>query len=298
MEVSIVIPNWNGLKLLEKNLQILIGAKKNKKNRIKEIIIVDDKSTDGSVEFIKNVYAKEIDLVCHKQNRGFSSAVNTGFRQAKCELICLLNTDVLPEKDFLESVFPHFKSKKVFAVSLHERGYAYSTGKFLNGYIVHDPGLQKDKPCPTFWVSGGSGVFKREIWMKLGGFDEKIFSPFYWEDADLGYRALKRGYKLIWEPAANVIHKHESVINSGNFKRWRINLIKERNHLLFNWKNLTSENLLRKHRIGLIRRVLKHPGYLKVVLAALLKYPDIVKARKKELKEQVISDEAIFASFS
>jgi len=297
MRVSVVIPNWNGKALLEKNLPILLQAFANKKNNITEIIIVDDKSSDDSVSFLKKNYSNKIKLTCHKVNRGFSSAVNTGFRAAKNPLVCLLNTDVLPEANFLESVQEHFKNSKVFGVSLHEKGYAYAVGKFQNGYIVHEPGKTLTKAHATFWVSGGSGIFRRQIWMKLGGLDEKIFSPFYWEDVDLGYRALKRGYQLLWDPNANVIHKHESVINSNNFKKRKVSLIKERNHLLLNWKNLTSSNLLKKHRSGVLRRIIRHPGYIKVVLAALMKYPTIVIARRKEKKEEVVSDEAVLSSF-
>ena len=297
MRVSVVIPNWNGKTLLEKNLPILLQAFANKKNKIAEIIIVDDKSSDDSVSFLKKNYADKIKLTCHKVNRGFSSAVNTGFRAAKQPLVCLLNTDVLPEEDFLEPVHQHFNNNKVFGVSLHEKGYSYAVGKFKNGYIVHEPGKASNSSHSTFWVSGGSGVFKRQIWMKLGGLDEKIFSPFYWEDVDLGYRALKRGYKLLWEPKANVIHQHESVINSNNFKKWKVSLIKERNHLLLNWKNLTSSNLLKKHRSGMFQRIIRHPGYMKVFMAALFKYPAIVEARKKEKKEEIVSDEAVFSSF-
>ncbi len=81
--VSIVIPNWNGRALLEKNLPSILLAKKNKKNRILEIIIVDDGSTDDSVPFLKKEYATSIRLIKHTKNRGFASAVNNGVRMAK-----------------------------------------------------------------------------------------------------------------------------------------------------------------------------------------------------------------------
>lgn len=295
--VSIVIPNWNGRKLLEKNIPIWLAAKAYPKNKITEIVIVDDKSTDDSLVFIKKNYSSEIKVVSHKKNRGFSAAVNTGFRSAKNELICLLNTDVLPQKDFLQAVIKSFNDPKVFGISLHEKGYGYGIGKFRDGYIVHDPGKEKKETTHTFWVSGGSGVFRRNIWMKLGGLDEAILPPFYWEDVDLSYRALKRGYKLLWEPKAKVVHEHESVINKSNFRQFKITLIKERNHLLLNWKNLTSSNLLRKHRAGMWKRLRRNPGYIKVIFAALLKIRAVRKARRKEMKEATVSDEAIFASF-
>lgn len=293
MKISIIIPNWNGRVLLEKNLPLVIAAK----NNISEIIVVDDGSTDDSVKFLQDNFSKDIKLVKQKLNVGFSKTVNHGVRLAKGDLVCLLNTDVIPDKDFLIHVSPLFEDKQVFAISLHEKGFSYASGKFENGFIVHSPGKETNKTHISFWASGGSGVFRKSIWDKLNGFDEVNLSPFYWEDVDLGYRALKRGYKILWEPKAHVIHKHESVINKNNFRIWKLNLIKERNQLILIWKNLTSKNLFKKHRVGLFRRLKHHPGYIKVVFAALLKLPTILKARKVEAKEQVISDEAIFASF-
>lgn len=297
MRVSIIIPNYNGKGLLEKNLPSILTAKKNRKNYIEEIIIVDDGSSDESVQFLKRKYKKQIRLVVHKKNRGFSATVNTGARTARCELLCLLNSDVEVTKDFLEFVIPHFKDDKVFAVSLHERGYGPALGKFEQGFIGHSGGAEKKTAQDTFWVSGGSGVFRRDLWMKLGGMNEKLYSPYYWEDVDLGYMALKRGYKLLWEPRAMIIHEHEGSINATQKRSYK-SRIQERNHLLFNWKNLTSNNLRKKHWSELFRRVSQHPGYLRVVAMAILKHPDAVKANRRERRESTVSDEAIFAKFN
>ncbi len=294
LEASVVIPNYNGKELLEKNLPKVLACLENKANRIKEIIIVDDASTDGSVKLIKEKFP-EIKLIKHRINRGFSATVNTGARMAKGRLIVLLNNDVVPKEDFLISVFPHFRNKNVFAVSLHEKDFSWAKGKFENGFIVHGPGPKTRKTHQTFWVSGGSGVFRRSQWMKLGGMDEKLFSPFYWEDLDLCYRAAKRGWGLLWEPKARVEHKHESTIS-----RWPkkyVQRIQERNQLLFTWKNLTSPYLFRRHIAGLLNRMVRRPGYIRIVFMALLKIRQVWKARKKEKKETKISDEAIFARF-
>jgi GT2 family glycosyltransferase len=293
--VSIVIPNFNGEKLLEKNLPFIFTARNNVKNRIIEIIIVDDGSRDESVKIISSKFPS-IKLIKHKINRGFSASVNTGVRAAKGDLICLLNSDVAPEENFLESVFLNFENPKVFAVSLNETGdFGWARGNFVDGFIGHSGGLKSVKPHDTFWVSGGSGVFKRNIWMDLTGMDEKLFSPFYWEDVDLCYRALKRGYKLIWDPEAKVAHAHEITIKSLSKKY--VLRIQERNQLLFIWKNLTSANLFRKHLIGLITRLVKHPGYMRIIFMALGKIGILIKARKKEIKEAQISDEIIFSRF-
>lgn len=296
MTVSIVIPNWNGKALLEKNLPKVIDARKNPKNEIIEIIVVDDDSMDDSVEFLKNNFS-EVRIIRRTENKGFSSTVNMGVRHAKGKLICLLNTDVIPEKNFLENIHKHFKDKNVFAVGLHEKGYGPAKGEFKDGYLMHGNYGELKEVHESLWASGGSAVFSKKIWQTLKGLDEALYSPFYWEDVDLGYRAQKRGYKILWEPQALVEHKHESVINSDNFKKRNLDLVKERNILLFTWKNVTSKTYFNKHIARLIKRSIMHPGYVKVIVAALKKRKLVLKKRKREILESKLSDEAVLSKF-
>lgn len=295
MNASIIIPNWNGKDLLEKNLPFVIAAKAYSKNKISEIIIVDDKSTDDSVNFLLKNFKTEIKIIKHTKNRGFSSAVNTGVRSAKGDIVVLLNTDVKPNKDFLVSALALLKDNDVFAVSFHEPGRSFAKGIFKDGYIMHTPTKEENDVRDTFWVSGGSGAYKRSIWTLLGGMDEKLLSPLYWEDVDLGYRALKRGYKLLWDPNSIVYHDSEST--TKKLPRKYLQRIQERNHLLFIWKNLTSQNMFRKHIVGVIQRIVSGPGYVRVVFMALSRIGTVLKERIKEKKEARISDEAIFAKY-
>jgi len=294
--VSVVIPNWNGRKLLEKNLPQVLEAKKYSKNMISEVIVVDDASEDNSIDYLEKLRG-DIRIIKHKKNRGFSSSVNMGVNQAYGEYVCLLNTDVSPSVDFLEHAIRHFENESVFAVSLHERGYGPAAGRFEDGFVVFDGLEEKNDFCISFWANGGSALYSRKIWLELKGMDEKVFSPFYWEDIDLSYRAWKRGYSILWEPRARVLHEHESVINEKHFNKRFMNLIKERNQLLFVWKNITSENFFSKHKKNLIKRSLKHPGYLRVIRLALKKRDVALKSRETERKESKISDEAVFSKF-
>lgn len=289
------MPNFNGEKLLEKNLPKILEAKEFKGNKIIEIIIVDDASWDQSVNFLKNNFPN-IKLVKHKINRGFSSSVNTGVRSAKGDLILLLNTDVLPEKDFLVPVLPHFFDPKVFAVSLHEEGYGWGSANFSDGYIQLAQGEESKESHMSFYVSGGSGVFRRSLWVALGGMDEKLLSPFYWEDIDLCYRAAKRGYINLWEPGGIVIHKHESTISK--LSKDYVARVRERNQLLMLWKNITSVNLLRKHVFGVFTRLFKHPGYIRIVFMAFGRMGIALEKRRREIRESKVSDEVIFSRFA
>lgn len=295
MKISIVIPNYNGKDLLEKNLQSIETARKYAGNQILEVIIVDDASSDDSVIFIKKNYPG-FKIIRHRVNRGFSASVNTGVRSSHGELIALINTDVTPESDFLKHTLLHFEDPNLFAVSFHEKGYGFANGAFINGFIVHRPGNEAKTTKETFWANGGSMVVRRDVWLKLGGMDESLLSPFYWEDIDLSYRAQKRGYKVLWEPKAKVVHEHESTMTKLNQKyRQRI---QERNQLLFIWKNLTSPRLFGKHIIGLFKRTIKSPGYILIIFLSVLRLPKVYKARKREKKEGKVSDEAIFERFN
>jgi len=291
--VSVVIPNWNGRQLLEKNLPSVIRASQ-KDKQIAEIIVVDDASGDSSVEYLRATHP-EARLFRHKKNRGFAAAVNLGVRMARGELVCLLNTDVSASVGFLVHATRHFKRREVFGVSLHEKGYGFTRGVFESGFITHTPETSKETK-ETFWVSGGSGVFRRTMWNSLKGFDAELFAPYYWEDVDLCYRAQKRGLVCLWEPKGLVYHEHESTTGKvGEAARSRV---QERNQLLFIWKNLTSSNLRRRHYIGLLKRGLRHPGYLRIVFMALKKYRAVRRLHALEAKEATVSDESIFAKFS
>lgn len=265
--VSVIIPNWNGEKLLRKNLpKVLAVLPENT-----EVIIIDNGSTDESVKFIDTLAWNKITvkLLKNKENLGFIKACNQGVRIAKGEFVVLMNNDVVPEKRFLEPTLKHFKNKKIFAVSLNERGDKWSGWVKIywsDGFFNYEPGGISKRAHISGWASGGGAVFRKEMWIALSGFDE-LYHPFYWEDLDLSYRAWKKGWKVFWEPKAIVEHHHESTISrlDKNF----VNLTKERNQLLFIWKNISDPYLKISHFFGLLLRVLMGPNYLKVVFSAL-----------------------------
>lgn len=253
MKLSIVIPNYNGAKLLEKNLpKVLNAASSYKKDKV-EIIIVDDASTDDSLDLLKD---KNVTVLKNEKNLGFSSTVNKGVKEAIGDIVILLNTDVYPEDNFLEPLLKHFDDESVFAVGcldksiegakIVERGRGL--GEWKRGFLIHRRG-ETDK-INTLWVSGGSGAFRKSIWDKLGGLNE-LYNPFYWEDIDLSYRALKSGYKIFFEPKSIVFHEHEKGSIKSKYSENEVKIIAYRNQFIFVKENATDYDLKFKHLIWL-----------------------------------------------
>ncbi len=292
MKFSIIIPNWNGEKLLSKNLSAVL------KTEAQQVIVVDNGSTDGSISFLKKLQSQNscLKVIFNQSNLGFVKAVNQGVEMADGEIVVLLNNDVKPESDFLKPLSKDFQDEKVFAVSLNEPQWSWAKGKWADGFVEHEVGQKTSKLHYSFWANGGSGAFRRSIWLKLGGLDE-IFAPFYWEDTDLSYRAWKRGYKILWEPESIVHHQHEGTIGS-RFSPKYVNFISQRNQLLFTWKNITNFRMLLEHKMALFKRLMTKPGYWRPFLAAWFKFYLIFPRWLKEIKDEKVSDREIFQQFN
>lgn len=290
MITSAVIPNWRGRDLLAKNLPGVLRC------GFDEVIVVDDASPDASNEFLAKNFPN-VRIIKHEKNEGFVKSVNDGVAAASGDIVFLLNLDVVLQGDIIRPALKHFKSDNtVFGVSLHEMGYGWSRPTMADGFIAHLPGLETQSPHTTFWVSGGSGAFRKSLWEKLGGMDT-MFSPFYWEDVELSYRALRRGLRLVWEPEARVLHEHEATINTQHFNIKKLSWIKDRNQLLFTWKHLTLLELATIHLPGLGKRLTK-PGYWVVLLMALLRLPQLLKGRIIEMGKAKLSNAEILGQFS
>ncbi len=279
---DVVIPSYNGLSLLKKHLPDIIKFS----TRVGRVIVVDNGSTDGTGEYLAANYSNRVTCFRNEKNLFFPIAVNQGFKASKSDFVVLINNDVHPSKGYLEAALPHFDDPLVFAVTLNETDSSWPQVTF-DGKLQYQRGEDKTVPRYSAWASGGSAIFRKSTWDKLGGFDE-IYTPGYWEDIDLGWRSWKAGYKIIWEPKANVQHQHES--SFSKLKKNYVSSIKERNELIFNWKNITDPDLRREHLVYLIRHSLMHPGYLKVILSSLLSWPKI-----KVVKDTIRTDKEVLA---
>ncbi len=263
INVSIVIPSYKGVHLYKKNLQAVLDCMRDQD----ELIVVDDASgsEDDTIIWFENKFATKkqestpveetdfylgqykeknktlrIVLLVNHQNQRFGASSNRGFKASQNELVFLINNDVAPHQDCLQYLIPHFNNEKVFAVGCleHETHVNEIGGRnklwFERGMFLHS--RYKDlSGGETAWASGGSAMFRKSIFEKIGGFD-KLYYPAYWEDIDLSFQARKQGFLVLFEPKAQVDHNHETT-NRSVFGEQKINEMSWKNAKKFTWKN-------------------------------------------------------------
>ena len=127
-KVSVIIPAYNGQKLLAQNLPkvLAVGAD--------EVIIVDDASIDGTADFI-TLNFPQIKLIRHIHNTRFPQTVNDGFKSASGNIVVLLNQDASPHSDLLKNILLHFKNPQIFSVTFNAQIQSWAKGSFKKGFL-------------------------------------------------------------------------------------------------------------------------------------------------------------------
>lgn len=245
MKVSVVTPNYNGKDFLYAYFESL---NKNS-NEIGEVIIVDNGSSDGSQEFIRN-YREKVDfpivLIENSQNLGFAEAVNQGISKARYDYLFSLNNDTVVEKSaILELLNLLNTGERIFSVSS-------KMVQFNNPELIDDAGddytllaytkkrgnnqnLNKFiEVSEVFSSCAGAALYRKDLLEELGGFDSEFFA--YMEDVDLGYRARINGYKNMFCPNAVVYHIGSATTGS-QYNEFKVRLA-ARNNVWVVYKNL------------------------------------------------------------
>lgn len=281
-----VVLNYNGRHLLQENLSSVVSAARKVEGGC-DVIVLDNLSTDGSVEFVKENYPGVIVEVAPSNRILFS--YNDLCRRIRHKYVVLLNNDIRVRDDSFSVLLPHCAAPDVFAVSavlLDAEGTATTRSRTLGEMhrgVFRVGSFQANEVVPTLDAGGGCGVFNRERFLALGGFDE-LYWPYYSEDTDLSYGAWKRGFRVLVEPRSIMYHRHAATIqhNSENI------VICQRNIHLFFWKNITDPALMAQHLVWLAflipwRAARGNWPYLRGVWTAFQKLPQALK-RRREMK--------------
>ena len=291
--ISVIIPTYKNVAQLVQNLKTNIPFL-----RGYEIIVVNDFPHESIQEALSPF--SEIILIENKMNLGFAGAVHTGIAASQHKYIFLLNSDVvLQDNSYLKAVKQLAEDKNIFAVSFCQK--EKDGGYVGKNSIYWDRGFFQHKKADEFlngingWAEGGACVIDKKKYYEIGGFDT-LYSPFYWEDIDLSYRAWKTGYSIYFNRNIVVEHHHESTIGKY-FDRDRIYKTVYRNQFIFIWKNISDCKLLIGHVLWTIRMLpimlFKDRAFIIGLWNALLKLPSIINKRK----QYKINDAAILDKF-
>ena len=250
-EITVVIPNYNGMKYLAECMTSLCREQQNAPGY--EVLIIDNASVDGSVEYLQKEWCGEgVRLISLPENTGFCHAVNLGIREAKTPYVILLNNDTKAEAGFVRGLYDAIReNEKIFSVSakmlMWDRpeliddagdrycvlGWAYSRGKGR-------PAADYDKSVPVFSACGGAAIYRRSVFEEIGYFDEEHFA--YLEDIDVGWRAKLYGYDNVYCPDAAVYHVGSGTSGS-RYNSFKVRLA-ARNCIYLNYKNMPGWQIL------------------------------------------------------
>ncbi len=216
MEASVIIPNWNGRKLLKDCLNSLA------EQTFKEfkIILVDNGSKDNSLEYVEKNFP-QVKIIKLGKNFGFARAINEGVKTSNAEYVVFLNNDTKVDKNWLGNLIkcadshPEVISVNSKLLNFYDRKIIDGVGILINevgqarsiGWQEKDSG-QYEKEQYIFGSTGGASLFRRKDFIEVGLFDEKYFM--YCEEVDFSFRAQFRGYRSIFCPGAKVFHKHKA----------------------------------------------------------------------------------------
>lgn len=283
-KVTIIIPNYNGLKFMEPCFKALRAQS----DQNFELLVVDNGSTDGSVKWLED---HQIPSIFLEENTGFSGAVNIGIRESVTPYVILLNNDTEPQPDYVKEMVKAIERyPKIFSVSskmiqlyhkdlMDDAGDMYSVLGWAYQRGVGQKSSGYNKACRVFSACAGAAIYRREVFDKIGGFDEDHFA--YLEDIDVGYRAKICGYENWYCPKAVVYHVGSGTSGS-KYNSFKVKLA-ARNNLYLNYKNMPLLQLILNFLPILAGMAVKYMFFRKIGFAS--DYREGVKEGLKTLKK-------------
>ncbi len=268
MKVSVVTPNYNG----EKFLKTFLESLNNDNEYIGEVIIIDNGSADGSLNYLKNSkFDFPLVIIENKQNRGFAPAVNQGIEKARYEYVFSINNDTEIKEGSIKSMVDLIcSSEDIFSVQAKMLQYD-------NKQLIDDVGDEYNLLGWTkktgenhrsdeyvdvkeiFSACAGAAMYRKSVLLELGMFDSNFFA--YMEDVDIAIRSRIHGYKNLLCPDAVVYHIG-SATSGSRYNEFKVRLA-ARNNVWVVYKNLPIP--------------LKIVNFLFLFLGFLIKYVFFVK---------------------
>jgi len=300
--VSVIIPTYNGRDILEECLPS-VAVELERRGNIDELLIVDNASTDETGAFIAENYPRARVLRLEQNLAIF--AMNRAARATSNKYLFFLNNDMLLNEGCIDRLLEKFDDD-VFAVTGKVFQWDRNTVQAGRRQAVYERGMFWYLPWPgrddageTLHALGGQSIFDREKFLALDGLDP-LFSPFYHEDLDISWRAYRRGWRVLYEPSATMIHRG-AVTASRMYSREQLDAFMAKNMFLFIWKNLHDTGMTAQHAMWLAPRLARAAlkgdrVFLRGFAGAVAQFPAALRARLASGKASRVSDADILSS--
>jgi len=245
--ISAIIVNWNG----KKHLSYCLSSLEKIDYPNFEVILVDNGSTDGSVEYVEKNFS-QVKIIRNQKNLGFAEANNIGAKEARGEYLLFLNNDTRVIPNFLDKLVLRMEEDATIGMCqgklllMDEPGKLDVLGGYLTstGFLKHiglngtDRG-QYNQEREIFSPRGACMMIQHSLFERLGGFDKDFFA--YFEETDLAWRVWLAGYRIVYIPQSVVYHKVGATTQSLSFSFIQYHSYKNRIRSLI--KNLELKNL-------------------------------------------------------
>jgi GT2 family glycosyltransferase len=299
VKLSIVILCWNDLKVIPDCLRSIYETT----NSVEfEVIVSDNGSTDGSIEFIHRNYP-QVKVIENGRNLRFARANNVGIRASQGEYVLILNPDTIihegtlekilkfadahPEGgafgcrvlnvdgSYQESAWPCRSIRRDWVTALYLRPLARLSEWFSSDTYF---GWKGDSQRPVDWVSGCFTLARKEVLDRIAGFDERFF--YYHEDMDLCRRIRELGYEVTYVPEATITHLGGQSTKK-RFPAIGFVLDAEVTRYLYYFKYSGDVGVRRARRVSLVSYALRCAGYY---VAMIVRPTDARKAHFEMLR--------------
>jgi GT2 family glycosyltransferase len=287
-DIAFVVLNWNGADLLRQHLPaVLLAAQQSPVDA--RVYVIDNASHDDSREVVRSFDG--VELVAFPDNRRLL-AFNRALPSIECEAFMMLNNDVSPAPDAVAPLWRTLRADpSVFAVA----GEVIDTasGQIDSGptgarwerqWVLEPTALAgTSEPVDVAYVSGGAGLYRREMFLALGGFWEAL-PGLYWEDVELGLRAWMQGWRSVFHPGARFDHASGSTVRRA-LNPYMREFRTYQNIRLIHLELLLDRGDLRDYLLGELRRSLRKPYYY-ITAPTLLRWLPAVLRRRRELRRE------------
>ena len=293
-KVSIIIVNWNAGKYLNDCLNSLL----NQTYKNYEIILVDNASSDDSVDIVENFFP-QVHIIRNSTNLGFAAANNIGIKNSTGELIALFNPDAVADKNWLSKLVSIIQDSSKIAGAAGKMFYlgeeygknaVFCTWPKIDQYSAMAYNFHDHEPTSKVdYLTGGAMIVKKNVIDKIGLLDSDYFM--YFEETDWCARMIRAGYDLIYTPDAIVWHHVSATLSDSDKKIYFM----ERSRIRFALKNFDAGyvpifilNLLAESIIIFLRdiknrRLSRSKIRLQAISWNLFHLKDTIENRKKDM---------------